>query len=228
MFKTSNRGGQTHASTGMPIIKLEPMSRDEALAGVVKSIALEQKALSHVIDAEGEKLQRIISLPNVTPTMMMEVNQSVSGLVGGAAGIEDALQNKLKYALSIMPEGATFTLKMQVFNTHLPVGGTGWTLSSASGTRLSIVSKPGPGYEEITFTKVPEGTYELTETTVPEGFEPAGVFTVYVDARNNATIRPGASDDPDPEKPVPANGFVVYHERDIESLATSAACAGLI
>jgi len=220
------------ARTGMPRIggNLQPFSLGVALRNVVASIALQEAAMAHVLNAEGEKLQRIIGLANVTPAMLMEVNQSVSGLVGGAAGIEDALQNKLKYALSIMPPPgrADFTLKVKVPNTGLPVGDSEWTLTSENGARLAslvITSEPGPEYGDVTFKGVPKGTYELTETTIPEGFLPAGVFTVYVDESGKATIRPGAPDDPDPETPVPADGYVIYQERDIESIATGPACA---
>jgi hypothetical protein len=84
----------------MPKIEIGDINRDQAISHVLASIALEEAALSHVINAEGEKLQAAIAAPGVTNTELLDVNSSVSGLLGDAASIEESLKEKLTAALS--------------------------------------------------------------------------------------------------------------------------------
>lgn len=59
-----------------PVIS-PPLERGDALNQIISSIAYEEVGLSHIINAEGEKLQFILG--------------TIPGLTGGAATIEDVL-----------------------------------------------------------------------------------------------------------------------------------------
>lgn len=58
-------------------------------------MALQQAALSHILNAEGEKLQKVLSLEDVLPQTILETNRSVSGMVDAVANLETVLNSKL-------------------------------------------------------------------------------------------------------------------------------------
>ena len=45
---------------GMPVISHSTTSRRQAITDIIESVALQQTALSHILNAECEKLQRIL------------------------------------------------------------------------------------------------------------------------------------------------------------------------
>ena len=47
----------------MPVIKSGEGSRCQAVTDIIESVALEQTALSHILNAEGEKIQAILEEP---------------------------------------------------------------------------------------------------------------------------------------------------------------------
>ncbi|MEM1485739.1 hypothetical protein V6615_12845 [Oscillospiraceae bacterium PP1C4] len=51
--------------------------------------------MSHILNAEGEKLQAIIAKAGVTPTELLAANKSVSSLVNSVTLLESVLQTKL-------------------------------------------------------------------------------------------------------------------------------------
>ena len=58
------------------------MTREEALTMIIASIVMEELALSHILNAEGEKLQYILgTLPCARPQDVLAVNKSVTALV---------------------------------------------------------------------------------------------------------------------------------------------------
>ena len=52
----------------MPVIQMpeNPVSMPQAVTDLIESIALEETALSHILNAEGEKMQKVIAaiIPN--------------------------------------------------------------------------------------------------------------------------------------------------------------------
>lgn len=46
----------------MPIIKPSNTSKEQSITDIIESVALEQAALSHILNAEGEKIQKILEL----------------------------------------------------------------------------------------------------------------------------------------------------------------------
>lgn len=79
----------------MPIITPGTGSRCQAINDIITSIALEQTGLSHIINAEGEKIQKIVANAN-NAGEMLAVNKSVKSMVNSIARLEMILQGKLE------------------------------------------------------------------------------------------------------------------------------------
>ena len=81
------------------------MTKDEALTMVIASIAMEELALSHIINAEGEKLQYILgTLPGgpkacASNQEILAVNKSVTELLDTVMQNQMLLKGKLEKAL---------------------------------------------------------------------------------------------------------------------------------
>lgn len=91
----------------MPVISLSdnPVCREQAINDLIESVALEETALSHILNAEGEKLQKIIAMCNVSPHMILEANRSVKSLINSVTRLEVILQSKLDtVSCDICPE----------------------------------------------------------------------------------------------------------------------------
>ncbi|MDD3430299.1 MAG: hypothetical protein PHG02_09890 [Oscillospiraceae bacterium] len=83
----------------MPVISMHcrPVPMSQAISDLVESIALEEAALSHILNAEGEKIQRVVAMEDVTVTDLLDVNDSVRNTVSSIASLEDMLKDKLEY-----------------------------------------------------------------------------------------------------------------------------------
>lgn len=80
---------------GMPVIKPSDMTREESVGNIIESVAMEESSIAHVLNAESEKLQRIVDNPDATPEDLMEANRSVKNMVDTIIRLEMALQSKL-------------------------------------------------------------------------------------------------------------------------------------
>ncbi len=80
---------------GMPVITPSPTTRRQSITDIIASVALEQAALSHILNAEGEKLQRVINTPNLSVQQLLAVNKSVQKTVASVTQLEMVLQSKL-------------------------------------------------------------------------------------------------------------------------------------
>lgn len=82
----------------MPELKNSEVSREQAVTDVIESMALEQSALSHILNAEGEKLQKIISLSMVPDdvAVILSANKTVKKMVNTITRLEILLQIKLE------------------------------------------------------------------------------------------------------------------------------------
>jgi len=98
---------------GMPRIELTDIDLDVALNNLVGSIALEEAALAHIMNAEGEKIQKVISMepePGDEEEYLdnlIEINRSVKELMANVAKVESALANKLEVATQISVDDET-------------------------------------------------------------------------------------------------------------------------
>lgn len=78
----------------MPKIECTNIHKCCAASSLLQSIALEETAISHILNAEGEKLQKAISL-SCDKKDLMEVNKSVEDMVDKITGLEIVLKSKL-------------------------------------------------------------------------------------------------------------------------------------
>ncbi|MFI3250838.1 MAG: hypothetical protein R3Y07_07740, partial [Eubacteriales bacterium] len=62
---------------------------------VLESVALVEAALSHILNAEGEKLQKIIAVSE-DPSELIAVNSSVESMVQSVTTLEEVLVRKLE------------------------------------------------------------------------------------------------------------------------------------
>ncbi|MEG1509833.1 MAG: hypothetical protein RR454_05220 [Clostridia bacterium] len=81
---------------GMPVIVPSGTTRCQAITDIIASVALEQTALSHILNAEGEKLQAGIKIPNITNSELLLLNASVNDMVNSVSRLEMILQMKLE------------------------------------------------------------------------------------------------------------------------------------
>lgn len=86
------------------------MTRENAINMILASIAMEELGLSHIINAEGEKLQYVLgTLPDKTGCCasvkdILEVNKSVSHLLEKVTENQIILKNKLESVISLVPK----------------------------------------------------------------------------------------------------------------------------
>ena len=71
------------------------MPRSQAVTDLITSIALQQAALSHILNAEGEKVQKILSFDQLSPEMILQTNKSVESMVNTVSNLEMILADKL-------------------------------------------------------------------------------------------------------------------------------------
>ncbi|MEG0329533.1 MAG: hypothetical protein RR537_03390 [Longicatena sp.] len=79
----------------MPVIKPGSITRGESVGNILESIAMEESGISHILNAEGEKLNAIINMPNVSAADLIAANKSVKATVDNVIGLEMNLKNKL-------------------------------------------------------------------------------------------------------------------------------------
>jgi hypothetical protein len=82
------------------------LTRENVINQIISSIAMEELGLSHILNAEGEKLQYVLgtltgsSGLNPTVDQVLKVNDSVRQVMGAALQNQMFLQNKMSSALS--------------------------------------------------------------------------------------------------------------------------------
>ena len=91
----------------MPSIDIGPIDINNAINNIIASIALLEAGISHILNAEGEKLEKALELaeadPTITVDQIAQMNESVGTAVLSIGELEAALAKKLQGILSIMP-----------------------------------------------------------------------------------------------------------------------------
>ena len=78
-----------------PCIQSSSTSRNQAITDIIESIALEECAISHILNAEGEKLQRVAAFPHLCTDEIVIVNSSICDILKHITELEHELQGKL-------------------------------------------------------------------------------------------------------------------------------------
>jgi len=148
------------------------LSREDAINQIIASIAMEELGISHIINAEGEKLQYVLGTipgitgPGATIEDVLTVNQSVREVLQHAAESQSLLKNKLQNALSSAvltgPTGATgpmgpVSIKVDDEVTTLP-----------PGSPATIATEGTPDNLELRFS-IPRGAAGAAGAASPAG-----------------------------------------------------------
>ena len=80
----------------MPVIIPGGGTRKQAITDLIQSVALQEAALAHIMNAEGEKMQKIIAMHNVSVEELIELNKSVTQLVSSISRLEMLFAAKLE------------------------------------------------------------------------------------------------------------------------------------
>ena len=56
---------------------------------------MQQAALAHILNAEGEKIQKMVAMADATPEILLQTNKSVESMVDSVAQLETVLKQKL-------------------------------------------------------------------------------------------------------------------------------------
>ena len=88
----------------MPKIECPDISKCCAATSLLQSIALEEAAISHILNAEGEKLQKAISMHTCSQKDLIEINKSVEDMVEKIINLETILKAKLEMVLPLLEE----------------------------------------------------------------------------------------------------------------------------
>ena len=81
---------------GMPVITPGHGSREQAIIDLIQSVALQEAALAHIMNAEGEKMQKIIGMTDVTSEDLFKLNKSVVSMINSITRLEMMLEAKLE------------------------------------------------------------------------------------------------------------------------------------
>ena len=82
-------------SCGCPA--LPRVSFDQAVVGLMESIALQENALSHILCAESRKMDAAMKLDGLDLCKLLEVNDSATNMVHAVANLELVLKDKLEF-----------------------------------------------------------------------------------------------------------------------------------
>lgn len=81
---------------GMPVIIPGSITKAAAVGDIIESVAMEEAALAHILNAESEKLLAALDNASVTPGELLAVNCSVREIIGAITGLEMLLKAKLE------------------------------------------------------------------------------------------------------------------------------------
>ena len=56
-------------------------ARCQAITDIIQSVAMQETALSHILNAEGEKIQKFVSIDDIRSDQLLMLNDSVKSLV---------------------------------------------------------------------------------------------------------------------------------------------------
>jgi len=81
----------------------EIFTREESVNASLTSIAMEELALSHILNAEGEKIQYILAKRCTDSDEVIAVNESVASLIGKVTDLQFLLKMKMQLTKDFLP-----------------------------------------------------------------------------------------------------------------------------
>jgi len=182
----------------MPDITLEVIDPRTALASIVASIALQEAAVSHVLNAEGEKIQAVVGMTGATVADLQDINRSVGETVDNVALLEDDLQSKLRTALQGLYPTATLLIHFIDSLTYEPVNCQCLlcTLTDdATGDSATIYARR----DILALPNLKPGSYTLHMIDACAGYaHNENVYDIYVDAKGDVMFNGAAVSDESP------------------------------
>lgn len=146
----------------MPKIIGSETTREQSITDIISSVSLEQTALSHVLNAEGEKIQAIMKMNNITTKELLTINDSVTNTVDAVSQLESMLISKLKLFGDklIPPMPIKFTFYKRDENTLTGLNGAVFELRNSAD---EVVETATSNRGVVTFKKQFAGTYIMKE-----------------------------------------------------------------
>ncbi len=157
-----------------------PIQREDAVNQILSSIAMEELGLSHILNAEGEKMQYILgtlpglSGPAATVEDVLNANESVRGLLETAVQNQIFLKGKMQGALDASPmrgptgptgptgpnptATAAYAANTQGSSILMALGGTAIPLPNAQILSADITANAG----NTVFTVATAGIYQIS------------------------------------------------------------------
>ena len=93
----------------MPAFSTTTMGREEAVNQILSSIAMEELALSHILNAEGEKIQHVLgtltgqTVSTATVQDLLDIDASVATMLSSVRDTQSQLMDKMAAALAASP-----------------------------------------------------------------------------------------------------------------------------
>lgn len=172
----------------MPKIIGSDTTREQSITDIISSVSLEQTALSHVLNAEGEKLQALMEMQSVTTEELLTINNSVTDTVESIIQLESMLMSKLKLFGNKLkpPAPIKFYFNKIASDTSAGLTGAEFDLYYSGVVVESATSLRG----RVTFRKQHPGTYILKERIAPIGYQPDTTteYTVIIGEDRSVTI----------------------------------------
>lgn len=161
----------------MPIITSSGVTRCDAITDIIESVALQQTGLSHILNAEGEKIQAVLALATDTDELL-EVNKSVESMVNSITRLEVILQGKLELFKDCVCEDCETTDDVEV--TLVLSDETAGTIREITDKNYTYV--PGDLDNSISFVTDPASSVTLL-SELPDGFKfEDGILYIPADA----------------------------------------------
>jgi uncharacterized repeat protein (TIGR02543 family) len=169
---------------GVPTIALKSFSARDALMNVMGSISLEEAALSHLLNAEGEKIQHfLLEVPPDTTNGadgLIDLNASVGDMVRQVGWMEGMLHQKLFLSVSGLPTKVMPLTVRKVDDRGDPVKGAEFVLTGEGVEREAVSDANGMLLCEC----MTPGVYKIREVSAPTGYildETVHTLTVAMD-----------------------------------------------
>ncbi|MGL5380756.1 SdrD B-like domain-containing protein [Clostridium sp.] len=102
-YSVTDKKGQTTIKT-IYVKVCKNDERHQAISDIFESVALEQTALAHILNAEGEKIQKGKEL-NLSSAEMIKINKSVEDMTNTVIQLEMVLEGKLRLFKDVICKG---------------------------------------------------------------------------------------------------------------------------